>query len=111
MRLGGVWYTYATEVWDAYLSHLICLQLGYFMANVTEGREIAAGSVVIDWEEGQTMVEEVESGVVEVVWINCDTEKRELVRRSVSGSSSSSSLDYSSFLSALMRRRKQRGEL
>ncbi|XP_050696401.1 serine protease nudel-like isoform X2 [Eriocheir sinensis] len=115
VKLAGTWYTYANEMWDVYLSHLICLQLGYFMANVTEAREIAANGVVLQWEGGEMVVEEVESGVVEVVWIECDTEKREIVRRSISGSSSSSSsssssLDYSSFLSALIRMRKWKGE-
>lgn len=40
VRLSGVWYTYLSAMWEAYLSHLVCIQIGYSRAKSTEERSL-----------------------------------------------------------------------
>lgn len=40
VRLSGMWYTYLYSMWKPYLSHLVCLQLGYYKAIKTDPRSL-----------------------------------------------------------------------
>nr|XP_045623846.1 serine protease nudel-like isoform X2 [Procambarus clarkii] len=40
VRLSGMWYTYLYSRWKPYLSHLVCLQLGYYKASSTDPRSL-----------------------------------------------------------------------
>ncbi|XP_045623848.1 serine protease nudel isoform X2 [Procambarus clarkii] len=40
VRLSGMWYTYLYSMWKPYLSHLVCLQLGYYRASSTDPRSL-----------------------------------------------------------------------
>ncbi|XP_042214563.1 serine protease nudel-like isoform X2 [Homarus americanus] len=40
VRLNGTWFTYLYEMWQTRFSHLVCLQLQYYKASVTEARNL-----------------------------------------------------------------------
>ncbi|KAK8396054.1 hypothetical protein O3P69_005266 [Scylla paramamosain] len=73
VRLAGTWYTYIYSRWETYLSHLVCLQLGYLFAKDTTFRNTTCEAVGKEWleEEKVVVVKEVKEDVVmEVVWID-----------------------------------------
>lgn len=90
VRLAGSWYTYTYNMWETYHSHLICLQLGYFMARDTSPRNAVFNATVKGWlaeEKKRVVVKDLgRMQEVKVVWIDCMTERipvRSLVKRSL----------------------------
>ncbi|XP_045107578.1 uncharacterized protein LOC123502520 [Portunus trituberculatus] len=89
VRLAGAWYTFIYSRWETYLSHLICLQLGYLFAKDTTFRNTTCMAIGKEWLEEERMVvvkELMEDAVVDVVWIDCETDNKpmkHLIRRSV----------------------------
>lgn len=82
VRVSGKWFTYDYASWESYLSHLICLQLGYLQAAETKVKRLmeevilkaARGENVADDEEEEEEKQEGESHgekPMEVVWIQC----------------------------------------
>lgn len=72
VRVFGKWFTYDYASWENYLSHLICLQLGYSQAAQTKVKRLTEETLLRATDgkgkaEGEGHVEKV----MEVVWIQC----------------------------------------
>lgn len=78
VRVSGMWFTYDYASWEIYLSHLICLQLGYSQATETKVKRLKE-EIILRAARGENVADEVEEKEggshdekpVEVVWIQC----------------------------------------